>query len=102
MYTVLLIKPGIRRCFSTLSQFNGSEGEWFQKLTARFCSRQSWTLVQIKSRQKKDTRFNAFILVYTHENTLQSVVKADVQGSLVNTTVSKMFQLIQYQNHYCI
>ncbi|XP_053083861.1 rho guanine nucleotide exchange factor 1b isoform X2 [Pangasianodon hypophthalmus] len=45
-----------------LNRFNGSEGEWFQKLTARFCSRQSWTLVQIKNRQKKDPRFNAFIL----------------------------------------
>ncbi|XP_060756147.1 rho guanine nucleotide exchange factor 1b isoform X2 [Neoarius graeffei] len=44
-----------------LNRFNGSEGEWFQKLTARFCSRQSWTLVQIKSRQKKDSRFNTFI-----------------------------------------
>uniref|UniRef100_A0A673JR30 Rho guanine nucleotide exchange factor (GEF) 1b n=1 Tax=Sinocyclocheilus rhinocerous TaxID=307959 RepID=A0A673JR30_9TELE len=38
------------------------EGEWFQKLTARFCSYQSWALEQIKSRQKKDPRFNAFIL----------------------------------------
>ncbi|KAF4075940.1 hypothetical protein AMELA_G00224700 [Ameiurus melas] len=45
-----------------LNRFNGSEGEWFQKLTARFCSRQSWTLVQIKNKQKKDPRFNAFIL----------------------------------------
>ncbi|KAF5904333.1 rho guanine nucleotide exchange factor 1 isoform X5, partial [Clarias magur] len=45
-----------------LNRFNGSEGEWFQKLTARFCSRQSWTLVQLKNRQKKDPRFNAFIL----------------------------------------
>ncbi|XP_060718264.1 rho guanine nucleotide exchange factor 1b isoform X2 [Tachysurus vachellii] len=45
-----------------LNRFNGSEGEWFQKLTARFCSRQSWTLVQIKNKQKKEPRFNAFIL----------------------------------------
>ncbi|XP_058232194.1 rho guanine nucleotide exchange factor 1b isoform X2 [Hemibagrus wyckioides] len=45
-----------------LNRFNGSEGEWFQKLTARFCSHQSWTLVQIKNKQKKDPRFNAFIL----------------------------------------
>ncbi|KAF7691884.1 rho guanine nucleotide exchange factor 1b isoform X2 [Silurus meridionalis] len=45
-----------------LNRFSGSEGEWFQKLTARFCSHQSWTLVQIKNRQKKDPRFNAFIL----------------------------------------
>ncbi|KTF91057.1 hypothetical protein cypCar_00015557 [Cyprinus carpio] len=45
-----------------LNRFSGSEGEWFQKLTARFCSHQSWALEQIKSKQKKDARFNAFIL----------------------------------------
>ncbi|XP_077069186.1 rho guanine nucleotide exchange factor 1 isoform X8 [Siphateles boraxobius] len=45
-----------------LNRFSGSEGEWFQKLTARFCSYQSWALEQIKSRQKKDPRFNLFIL----------------------------------------
>ncbi|CAL8247491.1 unnamed protein product [Lota lota] len=45
-----------------LNRFGGPEGEWFQKLTARFCSHQSWALEQIKSRQKKDARFNAFIL----------------------------------------
>ncbi|XP_056617990.1 rho guanine nucleotide exchange factor 1b isoform X3 [Triplophysa dalaica] len=45
-----------------LNRFSGSEGEWFQKLTARFCSHQSWALEQIKSRQKRDPRFNAFIL----------------------------------------
>ncbi|XP_073703893.1 rho guanine nucleotide exchange factor 1 [Garra rufa] len=45
-----------------INRFSGSEGEWFQKLTARFCSFQSWALEQIKSRQKKDARFNAFIL----------------------------------------
>ncbi|XP_051576688.1 rho guanine nucleotide exchange factor 1-like isoform X4 [Myxocyprinus asiaticus] len=45
-----------------LNRFSGSEGEWFQKLTARFCSHQSWALEQIKSKQKKDPRFNAFIL----------------------------------------
>ncbi|XP_062841545.1 rho guanine nucleotide exchange factor 1b isoform X2 [Trichomycterus rosablanca] len=45
-----------------LNRFKGSEGEWFQKLTSRFCSHQSWALVQLKSRQKKDPRFNAFIL----------------------------------------
>lgn len=44
-------------------QFGGTEGEWFQKLTARFCSHQSWALDQIKGRQKKDQRFNLFILV---------------------------------------
>lgn len=45
-----------------LNRFSGSEGEWFQKLTSRFCSYQSWALEQIKSKQKKDPRFNAFIL----------------------------------------
>uniref|UniRef100_A0A8C1SSL1 Rho guanine nucleotide exchange factor (GEF) 1b n=1 Tax=Cyprinus carpio TaxID=7962 RepID=A0A8C1SSL1_CYPCA len=45
-----------------LNRFSGSEGEWFQKLSARFCSYQSWALELIKIRQKKDPRFNAFIL----------------------------------------
>ncbi|XP_034553075.1 rho guanine nucleotide exchange factor 1b isoform X6 [Notolabrus celidotus] len=45
-----------------LSRFEGPEGEWFQKLTARFCSHQSWALDQIKSRQKREPRFNSFIL----------------------------------------
>ncbi|XP_076008666.1 rho guanine nucleotide exchange factor 1 isoform X2 [Genypterus blacodes] len=44
-----------------LNRFGGPEGEWFQKLTARFCSHQSWALDQIKSRQRKDPRFNSFI-----------------------------------------
>uniref|UniRef100_A0A1A8FC88 Rho guanine nucleotide exchange factor (GEF) 1b n=1 Tax=Nothobranchius korthausae TaxID=1143690 RepID=A0A1A8FC88_9TELE len=44
-----------------LSRFDGPEGEWFQKLTARFCSRQTWALDQLKSKQKKDPSFNAFI-----------------------------------------
>uniref|UniRef100_A0A7N8XRE6 Rho guanine nucleotide exchange factor (GEF) 1 n=1 Tax=Mastacembelus armatus TaxID=205130 RepID=A0A7N8XRE6_9TELE len=42
-------------------QFGGPEGDWFQKLTARFCSHQSWALDQIKSRQKREPRFNTFI-----------------------------------------
>ncbi|GAA6220329.1 rho guanine nucleotide exchange factor 1 isoform X2 [Lates japonicus] len=46
---------------TVLSRFGGTEGEWFQKLTARFCSHQSWALDQIKSRQKKEPRFNSFI-----------------------------------------
>ncbi|XP_059363819.1 rho guanine nucleotide exchange factor 1-like [Carassius carassius] len=45
-----------------LNRFSGSEGEWFQKLSARFCSYQTWALELIKTRQKKDPRFNAFIL----------------------------------------
>ncbi|XP_041091112.1 rho guanine nucleotide exchange factor 1-like isoform X4 [Polyodon spathula] len=45
-----------------LSRFNGSEGEWFQKLSSRFSSHQSYALDQIKARQKKDSKFNSFIL----------------------------------------
>ncbi|XP_048116215.1 rho guanine nucleotide exchange factor 1b isoform X3 [Alosa alosa] len=44
-----------------LNRFSGAEGEWFQKLTSRFCSHQTWALEQIKTRQKKDIRFNTFI-----------------------------------------
>ncbi|XP_036372012.1 rho guanine nucleotide exchange factor 1-like [Megalops cyprinoides] len=44
-----------------LNRFSGAEGDWFQKLTARFCSHQSYALDQIKGRQKKDPQFNAFI-----------------------------------------
>ncbi|KAF3839325.1 hypothetical protein F7725_018042 [Dissostichus mawsoni] len=50
---------------TVLNRFGGTEGEWFQKLTARFCSHQSWALYQIKSRQKKEPRFNSFILRLT-------------------------------------
>lgn len=46
---------------TVLNRFEGTEGEWFQKLTARFCSHQSWALDQIKNRQKKEPRFNSFI-----------------------------------------
>ncbi|XP_055083529.1 rho guanine nucleotide exchange factor 1b isoform X2 [Periophthalmus magnuspinnatus] len=46
---------------TVLNRFGGTEGEWFQKLTSRFCSHQSWALEQIKSRQKREPRFNAFI-----------------------------------------
>ncbi|KAI1901540.1 hypothetical protein AGOR_G00035470 [Albula goreensis] len=44
-----------------LNRFSGAEGDWFQKLTARFCSHQSYALDQIKGRQKKDPQFNSFI-----------------------------------------
>ncbi|MFT7800608.1 rho guanine nucleotide exchange factor 1 isoform X3 [Arapaima gigas] len=44
-----------------LNRFSGPEGEWFQKLTARFCSHQSYALDQIKTRQRRDPRFGAFI-----------------------------------------
>ncbi|XP_032413551.1 rho guanine nucleotide exchange factor 1 isoform X6 [Xiphophorus hellerii] len=44
-----------------LNRFGGTEGDWFQKLTARFCSYQTYALDQIKQKQKKDARFNSFI-----------------------------------------
>ncbi|KAJ8005247.1 hypothetical protein DPEC_G00144660 [Dallia pectoralis] len=44
-----------------LKIFEGPEGDWFQKLTARFCSHQTYALEQLKLRQKKDPRFHAFI-----------------------------------------
>ncbi|XP_028282151.1 rho guanine nucleotide exchange factor 1 isoform X3 [Parambassis ranga] len=47
---------------TVLNRFGGTEGEWFQKLTARFCSHQSWALEQIKLRQRREPRFNSFIL----------------------------------------
>ncbi|XP_024861508.1 rho guanine nucleotide exchange factor 1b isoform X2 [Kryptolebias marmoratus] len=54
-YIVKSISPTL------LNRFDGAEGEWFQKLTARFSSHQTWALEQIKSMQKKEPRFNAFI-----------------------------------------
>ncbi|KAK1151839.1 rho guanine nucleotide exchange factor 1 [Acipenser oxyrinchus oxyrinchus] len=45
-----------------LNRFDGSEGEWFQKLSSRFSSHQSYALDNIKARQKKDSKFNSFIL----------------------------------------
>uniref|UniRef100_A0A8U7NAK7 Rho guanine nucleotide exchange factor 1 n=1 Tax=Corvus moneduloides TaxID=1196302 RepID=A0A8U7NAK7_CORMO len=44
-----------------LARFEGTEGSWFQKISARFCSRQSFALEQLKAKQRKDTRFNLFI-----------------------------------------
>ncbi|KAF6716590.1 Rho guanine nucleotide exchange factor 1 [Oryzias melastigma] len=46
---------------TVLQLFGGPEGEWFQKLTARFCSHQKYSLEQIKAK-RKDPRFNSFIL----------------------------------------
>ncbi|XP_078789717.1 rho guanine nucleotide exchange factor 1 isoform X8 [Oryzias latipes] len=46
---------------TVLHLFGGPEGEWFQKLTARFCSHQKYSLEQIKAK-RKDPRFNSFIL----------------------------------------
>ncbi|XP_029433342.1 rho guanine nucleotide exchange factor 1 isoform X2 [Rhinatrema bivittatum] len=44
-----------------LARFDGPEGGWFQKISSRFCSRQSFALEQLKGKQKKDPRFNQFI-----------------------------------------
>uniref|UniRef100_A0A8C6XYD9 Rho guanine nucleotide exchange factor 1 n=1 Tax=Naja naja TaxID=35670 RepID=A0A8C6XYD9_NAJNA len=44
-----------------LTRFDGAEGSWFQKISSRFCSRQSFALEQLKAKQKKETRFNQFI-----------------------------------------
>nr|XP_048684049.1 rho guanine nucleotide exchange factor 1 isoform X2 [Caretta caretta] len=44
-----------------LARFDGTEGGWFQKLSARFCSRQSFALEQLKAKQRKETRFSQFI-----------------------------------------
>uniref|UniRef100_H3AFG5 Rho guanine nucleotide exchange factor 1 n=1 Tax=Latimeria chalumnae TaxID=7897 RepID=H3AFG5_LATCH len=44
-----------------LARFDGPEGLWFQKLSARFSSHQSYALDRIKQLQKRDARFNAFI-----------------------------------------
>ncbi|KAM6033148.1 rho guanine nucleotide exchange factor 1 isoform 3-T3 [Theristicus caerulescens] len=44
-----------------LARFEGTEGSWFQKISARFCSRQSFALEQLKAKQRKDARFSQFI-----------------------------------------
>ncbi|XP_067419874.1 rho guanine nucleotide exchange factor 1 [Emydura macquarii macquarii] len=44
-----------------LARFEGPEGGWFQKISARFCSRQSFALEQLKAKQRKETRFSQFI-----------------------------------------
>ncbi|XP_057568720.1 rho guanine nucleotide exchange factor 1 [Hippopotamus amphibius kiboko] len=44
-----------------LAQFDGAEGSWFQKISSRFCSRQSFALEQLKAKQRKEPRFCAFV-----------------------------------------
>lgn len=44
-------------------QFDGAEGSWFQKISSRFCSRQSFALEQLKAKQRKEPRFLAFVQV---------------------------------------
>uniref|UniRef100_A0A2I2Y653 Rho guanine nucleotide exchange factor 1 n=1 Tax=Gorilla gorilla gorilla TaxID=9595 RepID=A0A2I2Y653_GORGO len=46
-----------------LARFDGAEGSWFQKISSRFCSRQSFALEQLKAKQRKDPRFCAFVQV---------------------------------------
>uniref|UniRef100_A0A2K5V1B7 Rho guanine nucleotide exchange factor 1 n=1 Tax=Macaca fascicularis TaxID=9541 RepID=A0A2K5V1B7_MACFA len=43
-----------------LARFDGAEGSWFQKISSRFCSRQSFALEQLKAKQRKEPRFCAF------------------------------------------
>ncbi|KAM5236836.1 rho guanine nucleotide exchange factor 1 [Ctenodactylus gundi] len=45
-----------------LARFDGAEGSWFQKISSRFCSRQSFALEQLKAKQRKEPRFCAFVL----------------------------------------
>ncbi|XP_042637195.1 rho guanine nucleotide exchange factor 1 [Orycteropus afer afer] len=44
-----------------LARFDGAEGSWFQKISSRFCSRQSFALEQLKNKQRKEPRFCAFV-----------------------------------------
>ncbi|XP_006903935.1 rho guanine nucleotide exchange factor 1 isoform X4 [Pteropus alecto] len=44
-----------------LARFDGAEGKWFQKISSRFCSHQSFALEQLKAKQRKEPRFCAFV-----------------------------------------
>ncbi|XP_040108598.1 rho guanine nucleotide exchange factor 1 isoform X1 [Oryx dammah] len=44
-----------------LAQFDGAEGSWFQKISSRFCSHQSFALEQLKAKQRKEPRFCTFV-----------------------------------------
>uniref|UniRef100_A0A4X2KJT1 Rho guanine nucleotide exchange factor 1 n=1 Tax=Vombatus ursinus TaxID=29139 RepID=A0A4X2KJT1_VOMUR len=44
-----------------LARFDGTEGHWFQKISSRFCSRQSFALEQLKAKQRKEPRFCTFV-----------------------------------------
>ncbi|XP_036921360.1 rho guanine nucleotide exchange factor 1 isoform X3 [Sturnira hondurensis] len=44
-----------------LARFDGAEGNWFQKISSRFCSRQSFALEQLKAKQRREPRFCAFV-----------------------------------------
>ncbi|KAK2088552.1 Rho guanine nucleotide exchange factor 1 [Saguinus oedipus] len=56
--------PGLGRVLSlpySSPRFDGAEGSWFQKISSRFCSRQSFALEQLKAKQRKEPRFCAFV-----------------------------------------
>ncbi|XP_045694193.1 rho guanine nucleotide exchange factor 1 isoform X4 [Phyllostomus hastatus] len=44
-----------------LARFDGAEGHWFQKISSRFCSRQSFALEQLKAKQRREPRFCTFV-----------------------------------------
>ncbi|KAJ1073261.1 hypothetical protein K5549_015771 [Capra hircus] len=44
-----------------LARFDGPEGSWFQKISSRFCSHQSFALEQLKAKQRKEPRFCTFV-----------------------------------------
>ncbi|XP_068849323.1 rho guanine nucleotide exchange factor 1 [Capricornis sumatraensis] len=44
-----------------LARFDGAEGSWFQKISSRFCSHQSFALEQLKAKQRKEPRFCTFV-----------------------------------------
>lgn len=49
--------------FGFLAQFSGPAEEKLKHATATFCSNQPFALEVIKSRQKKDSRFQTFVQV---------------------------------------
>lgn len=55
--------PHLRPPWPDSLQFDGAEGSWFQKISSRFCSRQSFALEQLKAKQRKEPRFCAFVQV---------------------------------------
>lgn len=60
----MLEQPHLRPSLAWIFlQFDGAEGSWFQKISSRFCSRQSFALEQLKAKQRKEPRFCAFVQV---------------------------------------
>lgn len=59
-----LLKLGLILTFcGFLAQFSGAAEEKIKHATATFCSNQPFALEVIKSRQKKDSRFQTFVQV---------------------------------------